>query len=97
MDERQSDGPCGVIGDQNAHQYREKGTDDGDSGAPVEGVVTGFFGFVRRLLDLFSGLVEKSGRLDQPGRRVFLEIENLQVGNGGIAGIDLMALGEKRL
>src|SRR5579859_1548481 len=49
------------------------------------------------LCGLAAALIENRGRFCQPRRRVFLEIENLEIGNGGIAGIHLMALGEERL
>ena len=42
-------------------------------------------------------MIENSRRFRKPGCRIFLKIENLKVGDGGVAGIDLVALGKQRL
>ena len=70
-------------------------------GGKADTDVTGTFGrlrgFVQRLGDVRASLIENDRGFCQPGSRIFLQIEDLKVGDGSVAGIDLVALGEKRL
>jgi hypothetical protein len=50
-----------------------------------------------RFGDVQSRLVENCGRFGEPRCGIFLQVKDLQVGNGGITRVHLVALGEERL
>src|SRR5271155_2951924 len=86
------------------HDGRKDADDAGDEraqGGKAKTNITGAFGrlrgFVRRLSDVRIRLLEDSRGFCKPGRRVFLQIEDLKVRHCSVTGIDLVALGKKRL
>ena len=92
-----ADGARRVESDQHAGYKRDQSAADGQEKADVAGSIRGLRGLVLELGDFVAGLIENGRRLGQPGGRILLEIKNLQVRNGGVAGVHLMALGNQRL
>ena len=91
------DGVYGVKGKDEAKNQSDKGTNSGDEKADVIGLVGGVGRFLGRLADLLGGLIENDGGFLEPGAGIFLEVEDLKIGNGCVAGIDLVAFGKEGL
>src|SRR5438874_2255667 len=85
-----ADGARRVESDQHAGYKRDQSAADGQEKADVAGSIRGLRGLVLELGDFVAGLIENGRRLGQPGGRILLEIKNLQVRNGGVAGVHLM-------
>ena len=97
VSERLADGLGGLHSRENADNAGDERAQGGKTKADVAGTFSRLRGFVRGLSDVRVCLIEDSRGFRKPGRGIFLQIEDLKVGDGGVAGVDLMPLGKQRL
>src|SRR5580698_6293502 len=94
MIEGTGDRARGVKGEKNAGENREQGTDRGKNGAERRGRTRRTVGVVERFADGVVGGVQNIGRSRNPSAGIVLQVIDLKIGDGGVAGIDLVALGD---
>src|SRR5208282_6719320 len=80
-----------------SEKQSEERASGGDEEADGAGLRSGRGSFLRGFADLLGALIENHGRFCEPGTRILLKVKDLKIGNGGVARIDLVALGEQRL
>src|SRR5580658_7494880 len=97
VSERLADGLRSLDSREDPDDAGQERAQCGKAKANITGTFSRFGGFVRRLSDVRVNLIEDSRGFCKPGCRIFLEIENLQVRDGSVTGIDLVALGKERL
>ncbi len=97
MGQRIRDGFGGIECDEAASDESQKSSSGGDPGAEGAHAVRGFCGVVKELVDIGIALIENDRGFGEPRGRIFLEVENLKVGDCGVTRIDLMALSNQRL
>ena len=90
--ERMGNGVSGAISNEGAERNRDQRAAQGDEDGPSTGILIYLAALVQSLLGLKVSCIEGICRCFNPGRGIFLQIENLQVGNSGITGIDFFAL-----
>ena len=95
--ERFADGFGGLDGREDAADTGRESAQGGKAEANITGTFRRLRGFIQRLGDVRASLIEDNRGFCQPGCRIFLQIEDLKVGDGSVTGIDLVALGKQRL
>src|ERR1035438_2105673 len=84
----------GIEGGDASKKQREECSTNRHGSRKDAGARSGFSGFVGVLADFDGALIEQHRGLGEPGTRILLQIEDLEVGDCGIAGINLMAFGK---
>src|SRR6266700_4611434 len=91
------DGLGGIKSDDCPKRKGDQCSQDRGNSAKGSRTICRVGGILQELGDIRVALIENHRGFREPRSGVFLKIENLQVRNGGIARIHLMALGDERL
>src|SRR5204863_10188161 len=94
VSQRFRDGPGGIQSDEAAGEESQKGSASGNLGPEGAHAAGGLGGFLEELADIRIALIEHDRGFREPGRGIFWQVTNLQVGDGSITRIALMALGD---
>src|SRR5215470_17269913 len=92
-----SDGIRGFERAEDAETDSDQSADDDDNPGPCAGAGRSFLRILLSLSDVSVRLIQNGRGFGKPGSRVLLKIEDLQVRDGGVTRIDLVALCQKGL
>ncbi len=94
--QRFGNGPGGAEGDEAAQTQRGQRAQQGDADGPVAGGIITVAPLFQNALAFLICQIEIFSRILYPRARIFLQIENLQFGHGGISLVHLFALLHER-